>query len=78
MSQLLSVNVYQINSQDPIPLASVSKIAFPFGGILVRGILGGLGQLLNTGVQVYSSIQVVANGATFLAVETPAAIQALS
>lgn len=78
MSQLFAVNVYQINSMDPIPLASVSKIDFPFAGVMVRGINGGLGQLLNTGVQVYSQIQILANNSLYLAVETPAAIQALS
>ena len=78
MAQLIALNVYQINSQTPIPLGSVSKIDFPFGGILVRPINGAFGQLLTTGVQVYSQVQLITTGTTYLCVETPAAIQALS
>lgn len=78
MAQLFAVNVYQINSQDSIPLPSVPKLSIPFGAVIVRGINGGLGQLLSTGIQVYSQIQLIANGTTYLVIETPAAIQALS
>lgn len=78
MSQLIGLSVYQINSQDPIPLASVSKIDFPFGGIMVRGINGGAGIALTSGVVCYGQVQVIANGSIYTVVETPAAIQALS
>jgi hypothetical protein len=78
MAQLFAVNVYQINSNDPIPLASVSKIDFPFAGVMVRGINGGAGQVLSSGVTVYGNIQVLSNGSQYLVIETPAAIQALS
>ena len=75
---LFLVNVYQFNSQDPVPLGSLNKIAFPFAGVMIRGINSGAGQLLSTGVQVYSAINLVATGAVYLAEKTPAALQALS
>lgn len=78
MAQLFSVNVYQFNASDPVPLNSVSALAFPFAGVMVRGINAGLGQLLSTGVRVYSIINLLANGATYLAIETPATLVAAS
>jgi hypothetical protein len=78
MAQLVGLNVYQINSQTPIPLGSVQKMDFPFGGIFVRPINGAFGLLLSTGVQVYSQIQLLATGSVYTVVETPAAIAALS
>lgn len=74
MAQLFSVNVYQFNASDPVPLNAVAPLAFPFAGVMVRGINNGLGQLLATGVRVYSVINLLANGATYLAIETPAAL----
>lgn len=65
----LAVNVYQINSQDPIPLANVTKIGFPSAGIITRVANdqnGNPGILLSTGVRCYGSIQVVATGAQYL------------
>ncbi len=76
MAALIGLSVYQINSQDPIPLASVPTIDFPFAGILVRGIAGG--QALSTGVIVYSTIQTIANGSQYLVKETAAALAAAS
>lgn len=78
MAQLIGLNVYQINSQIPIALASVNKFDFPFAGILVRPINGAFGLLLSTGVQVYSQIQLLPSGTLYTVVETPAAIAALS
>lgn len=82
MSQLIALNVYQINSLDPIPLGQVQKIDFPFAGILVRGInnpvTGVPGLLLATGVYVYAQVQLIATGVVYAVLETPAAIQALS
>jgi hypothetical protein len=78
MAQLVALNIYQINSLDPFPLASVPRIAFPFAGIMVRAINGGAGALLTTGTVVYSQLQLIATGATYSAIETVAAIQALS
>jgi hypothetical protein len=78
MAQLIGLNVYQINSQTPIPLGSVQKFDFPFGGIFVRPINGAFGILLTTGVQCYSQVQLIATGTVYTCVETPAAIAALS
>lgn len=78
MAQLFSVNVYQFNSQDPVPLPSVSPLGIPYASVLIRGINGGLGQLLATGIRVYSQIQLIATGATMLAIETPASLVASS
>jgi hypothetical protein len=78
MAALVNLSVYQINSMEPIPLASVSKQAFPFSGITVRPVNGSAGQLLSSGVTVYGNIQILANGSQYLVIETPAAIVALS
>lgn len=78
MVQLVGLNVYQINSQQPIPLGSVSKWDFGFGQMsTVRPAGGDLGVLLSTGVRVYSFIE-MANGSQYYVIETPAAIEALS
>lgn len=74
MAQQIAVNVYQIGSQDPIPLASVQKIGFPSAGILIRGT----NLVLNTGVHVYGQITVIGNGIPYLTVETAAALVTLS
>ncbi len=76
MAQLIALQVYQFNSQDPVPLANTPIIDFPFAGIMVRGIPGG--QALNTGVIVYSQVQLIATGATYLVRETQATIVAAS
>ena len=65
MAQQVLFNVYQINSQDPIPAASVSKIGFPTAGILVRGT----NTRLSSGQVVYGQIQLVASGAQYLVLE---------
>lgn len=66
MAQIIGVSIYQINSQDPIPLASVTKIGFPTAGILIRGT----DVVLGTGVHAYSQIQIAATGSMFLALQT--------
>ncbi len=78
MAQLIGLNVYQINSQQPIPLGDVAKWDFGFGQMsTVRPAGGALGVLLSTGVRVYSFIE-MANGSQYYVVETPTAIAALS
>ena len=77
MAQIFSVNVYQINSLDPTPLASVVKFGFPSAQTLVRVAndpSGNPGILLSTGVRCYGQIQLVPTGATYLAQETAATI----
>jgi hypothetical protein len=78
MAQLIGLNVYQINSMDPIPLASVPRIDFPFAGILVRGIAAGAGIQLSTGAWCYGQVQLISNGSIYLVGESPAQIAALS
>ena len=73
MANQFAVNVYQINAQDPIPLASVGKIGFPGAGVLLRVTndqFGNPGALLSTGVRVYGGIQVLATGSLYLTQET--------
>lgn len=76
MAQLIGLNCYQINSQDPIPLASVPRIDFPFAGILVRSIPGGIA--LSTGQICYSQVQLLATGSIYTVIETAAALAAAS
>lgn len=76
MAQLIGLRPYQINSQDPIPLASTVTIDFPFAGILVRGIPNGIA--LSTGQVCYSQVQLIATGTVYTVIETAAAIAAAS
>lgn len=65
MAQQFAPNVYQINSLDPIPLASVTKLGFPSAGVLIRvanDSAGAPGILLSTGVRCYGAIQVLGGG----------------
>lgn len=77
MAQLIGLQVYQINSMDPIPVASTPVIGFPFAGILVRPLPSG-GVALSSGVVVYTQVQLIATGATYLVRETEATIVAAS
>lgn len=77
MAQIFSVNVYQFNSQDPVPLASVGKLGFPSAQSLIRvanDTSGNPGQLLSTGVRCYGQIQLVPTGSTYLTDITQASI----
>ena len=81
MAQIFSVNVYQINSLDPTPLASVPKIGFPSAGSLIRTAndnTGNAGVLLSTGVRCYGQIQLVQTGAQYLTDITAASIITLA
>lgn len=57
-TNVVAVNVYQINQGPAIPLAQVSKIAFPTQGCLLKDVSASPTQLLSTGVRVYGEIQV--------------------
>lgn len=81
MAQIFNVNVYQINSLDPIPLASVPKIGFPSAGVMVRvanDSSGNPGTLLATGVRCYGQINVLATGATYLTADTESVLVTLA
>ena len=80
MASLIGLTVYQINSQDPIPLASTFKYGFPFAGILVRPVNGSgtTGLALSTGQVVYSQVQLVATGSVYSVIESTSTIIAAS
>lgn len=81
MAQQLAVNVYQINSQDPIPLANVGKLGFPSAGVLLRvanDSTGTPGILLATGVRCYGQIQVLSSNSTYLSAETQGTLVTLA
>lgn len=80
-NNLFSVNVYQINSQDAIPLANVQKIGFPGAGVMINvanDSSGNPGALLSTGVRTYGSIQVIGTGSKYLTLETQASLLTLA
>jgi hypothetical protein len=60
-TNVVAVNVYQINQKAPIPLNQVTKIGFPTQGILIRDTSNSPTKHLSTGVYVYSAIQTVNN-----------------
>ena len=76
MANVFSVNVYQINNQDPIPLGSTAAFAFPFAGIMVRAIPNGV-QLAN-GIVCYSTVQTLSNGSQYTVQESETTIVAAS
>lgn len=81
MAQIFSVNIYQINSLDPTPLASVAKFGFPSAQTLIRTAndpSGNAGILLSTGVRCYGQIQLVPTGATYLTDLTSSSIATLA
>jgi len=81
MAQIFQVNVYQINSLDPIPLASVPKMGFPSANTLIRTAndnTGAAGVLLSTGVRCYGQIQLVTSGSQYLTDITAASIVTLA
>ncbi len=70
MASQFAVNVYQINSQNPIPLNQVVKYGFPPASILIRA----QETLLSTGVRTYGVIQVIQTGTLYLTKETQAVL----
>lgn len=81
MAQVFKVNVYQINSLDPFPLASVPNIGFPSAQSLIRTAndnTGAAGVLLSTGVRCYGQIQLVTTGAQYLTDITASSIVTLA
>lgn len=81
MANQFSVNVYQINSLDPTPLANVGKIGFPGASVMLRVAndpSGNPGILLSTGVRCYGNVNVIATGAQYLTLETQAQLITLA
>lgn len=71
-TNVVFLNVYQINAYDPIPTINVQKYGFSTTGNLIRSIPSNLA-LLSTGIYVYSAIQ-VPNGTQYYVVENQAQI----
>ena len=70
MANQISVQVYKINSQANIPLASTRIISFPTQGIIIRSA----DEPLGNGIWAYSKIQVLETGAQYYARETRATL----
>lgn len=84
MANLIGLNVYQIGSQDAIPLAQVEKSYFPTQGIFVNGV-SAPNIILATGISVYSAVTLTgalgnANQTplVYYVVETPAVIASMA
>lgn len=81
MAQQFTCNVYQFNSSNPIPLASVGQIGFPSAGVLIRranDTSGNAGVLLSTGIRCYGLIQLAATGDQYYTEKTQAALVILA
>lgn len=76
MANLVSISVYKINQS--APLTSAQIIAFPTAGaVLVRDVSGSATRDLGNGVNVYSAVQLIANGTLYYCRETQAAMVTL-
>ncbi len=73
MANVLNVNVYQINSQTPVPLSSVVPVGFGIAGCIIEGAES----LLSTGIRVYSKITVPGLSKSYFATETEAQLVSL-
>lgn len=71
MANYVAVTPYQINQRPPLNLTTeVQAIGFPVSGCLLRDTSGSPDRSLSTGVNVYSSIQVIATGDQYYCRET--------
>ncbi len=80
-ANVFTVNVYQINSQDPIPLGHVSKIGFPGSQVLItvaNDPNGNPGVLLSSGVRCYGNLRLIATGSQYLTDLTQSALVTLA
>ena len=81
MAQQFTCNVYQFNSQTPVPLAQVRQIGFPSAGVLIRvanDASGNPGILLSTGIRCYGQLQLVATGDQYFTEKTQASLVILA
>jgi len=78
-TNLIAVNVYKINQNQVIPIATsaYNPIYIPSTGIVVSSVPTGETNPLPTGVYVYSQIQ-MPNGALFYSGLTAAQVQTLA
>ena len=75
-TNLVSLNVYQINQKVGVGTAISQRIAFPTQGVLVRDTSGSTTRSLSTGYNVYSALE-MPNGAQFYVQETISAVISL-
>lgn len=83
MANQFAVNVYQINSQEAIPLADVTKIGFPSASVLIRvanDSNNNPGALLSNGIRCYGQLQVLSGGpqSIYYTLETQAQLVTLA
>lgn len=75
-TNLVALNVYQINQKVGFESNASQRIAFPTQGLLVRDTSGSPARSLSTGYNVYSALE-MPNGAQYYVTETASAIVSL-
>lgn len=75
-TNLVALNVYQINQKVGFGTTSSQRIAFPTQGIIVRDTSGSPTRSLSTGVNVYSALE-LPNGSQYYVTESQATIVSL-
>lgn len=75
-SNVFQANAYQIG-QSPVQLANVTTMAFPTTGVIAFDTTNSPTRSLNTGVNVYSGIQLVASGQLYYFQQTFSALVTL-
>lgn len=63
-SNVFQANAYQIGAT-PVPLINVQTVAFPTTGVLAFDCVNSPTRSLNTGVNVYSGVQLLATGQVY-------------
>lgn len=76
MANVFTANAYQIGQQ-PVPLINVTTFAFPTTGVVAFDTVNSPTRSLNTGVNVYSGLQVVATGQLYYFQQTFSALVTL-
>ena len=71
---VFSIIPYQINQLAPIPMGETSTIYLPSAGVIIRDVTNSPTRSLSTGVNVYSAVQLVANGTIYYVSTTAASL----
>ena len=72
-TNLVALNVYQINSKVGVGTAISQRLAFPTQGVLVRDTIDSSNRSLSTGFNVYSALQ-LPDGTLYYVRETAAQV----
>jgi len=75
-TNLVALNVYQINQRVGVGTANSQRLAFPTQGVIVRDVSGSPERSLSTGYNVYSALQ-IADGTLYYVTETQSALVTL-